>query len=60
MDLEQLLQPRTDAGVLAQAIIVSVLVAVGTWRVRHDPELRRLGLGLGVFTAGLFVLRAMH
>lgn len=58
--MEELLQPRTDAGVLAQAAVVLVLVAAGAWRVRRSPDLLRLVVGLGVFVGGLFVLRAMH
>lgn len=58
--MEELLQPRTDAGVLAQAIVAAVVVAALAWRVRRDRDLLRLVLGGGVFLAGLFVLRAMH
>lgn len=58
--MEELLQPRTDAGVLAQAITAAVLVAALAWRARGDPDLLRLVLGGGMFLAGLFVLRAMH
>ncbi len=60
MELRDLLLPRTDAVVLLQAVIVTLLVGAGAWRVRHDRDLRRLVLGLGVFIAGLFMLRAMH
>lgn len=58
--LGELLQPRTDAGVLAQAIVAATAVAALAWRVRADRDLLRLVLGGGVFVAGLFVLRAMH
>lgn len=58
--LEGLLQPTTDAGVAAQAIVAALLVAALAWRVRRDADLLRLVLGGGTLLAGLFVLRAMH
>lgn len=58
--MEELLQPRTDAGVLAQVAVVVTLVGLLAWRVRRDMDLLRLVLGAGMFTLGLFVLRAMH
>lgn len=58
--MEEFLQPRTDAGVLAQAITAAMLVAGLAWRVRADRDLLWLVLGGGMFVAGLFVLRAMH
>lgn len=58
--MEELLQPRTDAGVAAQAVLAVVLVAALAWRVRRSADLLRLVLGAGVFLGGLFVLRAMH
>lgn len=58
--MEELLQPRTDAGVLAQAVVVLLVVATLAWRTRRDPDLLRLVLGAGMFAGGLFVLRAMH
>lgn len=58
--MEELLQPRTDAGVAAQAAVALALVAWAAWRVRRSPDLLRLVLGGGVFLGGLFVLRAMH
>ncbi len=58
--MEQLLQPRTDAGVAAQAVVLLVVVIALAWRVRRDPDLLRLVLGGGLFVGGLFVLRAMH
>ncbi len=58
--MEQLLRPHTDAGVLAQALVVGVFVSLVAWRVRRDADLLRLTIGAGMFIAGLFVLRAMH
>lgn len=58
--MEELLQPRTDAGVLAQAIVAAAVVAILAWRARGDRDVLLLVLGGGVFLAGLFVLRAMH
>ena len=58
--MEELLQPRTDAGVLTQAVLLVVVVAALAWRTRRDRDLVRLVLGGGFFIGGLFVLRAMH
>jgi hypothetical protein len=57
--LVELLLPRTDAGVLAQAAGVAVLFAVLLWPARRAQVLQ-LWSGAAVFTAGLFVLRAVH
>ena len=58
--LDGLLQPTTDAGVAAQAVIAVLLVSVLAWWVRRDVDLLRLVVGAGVLLGGLFVLRAMH
>lgn len=58
--MEELLQPRTDAGVVAQAMVAVVVVTLLAWRVRHDHDLLRLVLGAGLLLGGLFVLRGMH
>jgi hypothetical protein len=57
--LVELLLPRTDAGVLAQAAAVAVLFAL-VWRPARRAELLQLWSGAAVFTAGLFMLRAVH
>lgn len=54
-----LLLPRTDAGVLLQAVVVSVLFALLVRPARRSGLLQ-LWTGSLVFTAGLFVLRAVH
>ncbi len=57
--LVELLLPRTDAGVLAQALVVLAVLAV-----LLRPALRArvfvLWLGSAMFIAGLFALRASH
>lgn len=58
--MDELLQPRTDAGVLAQVAVVVVVWAYGLWRTRRDRDLRLLVAGLGVFVLGLMALRAAH
>lgn len=57
--LVELLLPRTDAGVLAQAAAVAVLFALA-WRPARRAEVLQLWSGAAVFTAGLFMLRAVH
>ncbi len=54
-----LLLPRTDAGVLGQAIVVSLLFAL-LIRPARRARLLQLWVGAAVFTAGLFVLRGAH
>ncbi len=54
-----LLLPRTDAGVLAQALVVLAVFGLLSRRM-HRLGLLQLWAGLFVFTAGLFVLRAAH
>lgn len=57
--LVELLLPRTDAGVLAQAAAVAVHFALA-WRPARRAEVLQLWSGAAVFTAGLFMLCAVH
>lgn len=57
--LVELLLPRTDAGVLFQATVLSVIFAL-LLRPARRAELFQLWLGGAVFTTGLFMLRAVH
>ena len=57
--LVELLLPRTDAGVLVQAVVVVALLAL-LYRPARRAALLQLWIGLAVFTTGLFVLRASH
>ncbi len=57
--LVELLLPRTDAGVLVQAIVVVIVFAV-LLRPARRAALMQLWLGGAAFTLGLFVLRASH
>jgi len=54
-----LLLPSTDAGVLGQAGVVSLLFVL-LIRPARRARLMQLWAGGAVFTAGLFVLRASH
>lgn len=54
-----LLLPSTDAGVLGQAVVVSILFALLILPARR-ARLMQLWVGGAVFTAGLFMLRAAH
>lgn len=58
--LRDLLLPTTDAGVLAQAGVVGVVVVWLLVVTRRQPDLRLLVLGGAVFVAGLFMLRGAH
>ncbi len=55
-----LLLPRTDAGVLAQLIIATVVFAALTWRLWHNKDARIFVIGLWVLTYGAMGVRAIH
>ncbi len=57
--LVEVLLPRTDAGVLAQGVVVLVLLAA-LWPPARRAGLLQLWWGGAAFTAGLFALRASH
>lgn len=54
------LLPRTDAGVLAQFIVVIVVFALVIFALRRRPEWRTFVTGVGVLTLGLMAARAIH
>lgn len=57
--LIELLLPRTDAGVLAQAIVAVAVFAL-LLRPARRAALMQLWVGGAAFTLGLFMLRASH
>ena len=58
--MTELLLPRTDAGVAAQAILLVVLVGMGLWATRRQPDGRLLVIGVGLVLVALVGLRAAH
>ena len=50
--LREVLLPRTDAGVYAQAAVVFPALTAAVVFVRRDPEVRLLALGVLVMTLG--------
>lgn len=58
--MDELLHPRTDAGVLAQVGVVVAVWALALWRTRSARDLRLLVVGLGVLVLALMALRAAH
>ena len=58
--LRELLLPRTDAGVLAQVMVVVPLFALWIWAARRDPDHRLLAIGAATFTLAFFALRTLH
>lgn len=56
----EILLPRTDAGVFAQAVAGAVVLATALWLVRRDRDFRLLVLGVSTVTVAWFVLRAVH
>ena len=57
--LIEILLPRTDAGVLVQAVMVAAVFAL-LLRPARRAALLQLWLGSAVFVAGLFMIRAAH
>jgi len=58
--LTEIILPRTDAGVLAQALGAALVFVITLVLVRRQPELRLLVLGIATMTAAGFGLRALH
>ncbi len=58
--MKDLILPRTDAGVLAQAVIATLVDVGGFVVVRRHRELRTNVVGLATVTAAWFGLRALH
>ena len=56
----ELLLPRTDAGVLVQALVVFPALGIALVLVWRDREWRALVLGLLTMTTAWFGLRAVH
>ncbi len=52
--------PRTDAGVVAQALVVFPILTGALVAVRRDREWRVFVLGLLVITLAWFGARAIH
>lgn len=52
--------PKTDAGVLAQAVGAAVLFAAAAIVVRRNRELLVFVAGLASITAAWFALRTVH
>ncbi len=55
-----ILLPRTDAGVLVQVIVASLLFGNALWLVRRNRDLVIFVAGLATLTAGLMGLRTLH
>jgi hypothetical protein len=58
--IEELLLPRTDGGVYAQALVVFPVLVVALMLVRRDRELRLFVFGVLVMALALFGARAIH
>jgi hypothetical protein len=55
-----LLLPSTDAGVLVQVVLVTLIFAVLMWLARRNRELRIFVAGGWIMTYALMALRAVH
>ena len=58
--MNELLFPRTDAGVLAQVIIVAAVWLVAAVAMRRNRDLVWFVSGLAMLAFGWFGLRAVH
>lgn len=57
--MNSLLLPRTDAGVLAQIVLLGGALGFSLWWTRR-PEFRLLILGIGTVLFALMGVRAAH
>ena len=55
-----LLLPTTDAGVILQLAVVTVVAALVLWRIRRNPDARLFVIGLWVLSIGAMGVRALH
>lgn len=55
-----LLLPRTDAGVAAQAVVAVVIFAVLGYASRNNRDYRILVIGLAMMTVAFFGVRMVH
>ena len=58
--MEELLLPRTDAGVATQLAVVLAVAVTSGCLVRRDRELVLFVVGLTVLAIGLMGLRTLH
>ena len=58
--MKDLLLPRTDGGVLVQAVVIGLIFSFALVGVRRDRELRLLVAGMTVLTGAWFGLRSLH
>ncbi len=58
--LPDLLLPATDAGVVAQFVIVVIILAIALWRFWASLDLRLVVIGTGLVVLGLMGFRALH
>lgn len=59
-DLVDILMPRTDHGVLAEAFAALAFFGALAVRVRHDRDALTFVLGLATVTVAWFAVRAVH
>jgi hypothetical protein len=52
--------PRTDLGVLVQAIITLAIIAALTFAVRREKALVQLVIGIGMVVLAWFAFRTLH
>ncbi len=55
-----ILLPRTDAGALAQVVVLAVTLVATLVVVRRSAEARLLVLGVGLVALGWMALRTLH
>ncbi len=58
--VNEILLPRTDAGVAVQLAVIVPALGAAVWFVRRDRELRLFAIGVLVFVAALMALRTLH
>jgi len=58
--MNEILFPRTDAGVLAQIVVLVVVTVIGIWASRRSKDQVMFVVGLFMITAAFFAVRTLH
>ncbi len=58
--MSEVLFPRTDAGVLAQVVVVVAITVPALWAARRSKDAVALVLGLFLVIMAFFGLRTLH
>lgn len=58
--MNEILLPRTDAGVLAQVVVLVVVAVIGIWVSWRSKDQVLFVVGLFMITAAFIAVRTLH